>query len=72
MVCKMKYIYREIKKHEIDKSFLHHFILDLEYYKYVFFFSMFKIYNGLNDFFFKSKQEKDEEQDAEKVFEYSH
>jgi hypothetical protein len=68
----MKYIYVEIKKIDKSRSFYENLMLDLEYYKYMFFFSTFHVYQSFSNLFFKSKEEKEEEQNAEMVFEYLH
>ncbi len=69
----MKYIYTEIKKFDDDKlNFFERMSLSFEYYKYMFYFSLFSLITSFKYFFVKSKQEVEEEQDAEKVFEYLH
>ncbi len=69
----MKYIYQEIKEFENDKlSYFDKLGLSLEYYKYKFYFSVFTIFSSFRGYFTKSKEELEEEKDAEKVFEVLH
>lgn len=69
----MQYIYTEIKKFEKEKnSFWDNLWLSFEYYKYIFLFEMVKVYFTAHNFFYKSKEEKEEDQNAEKVFEFEH
>ena len=68
----MKYIYSEIKKKGNNRSTLENIWIDLEYYKLIFFFSIFHIYKSVSNLLFKSKEEKLEEENAEKIFEYLH
>jgi hypothetical protein len=67
----MKYIYKEIKL-KGDLSWFEKLSYDIEYYKYKFFFSLFNVYNSVYSFFFKTREEKFEEENAENVFEYLH
>jgi hypothetical protein len=67
----MKFIYRELKS-KGDLSWYEKFSYDFEYYKYKFFFSLFNIYNSISSFFYKTKEEKLEEENADYVFEYLH
>lgn len=68
----MEYIYTEIKKMKKDIKFSEVFWLDLEYYKLKFLFSVYHVGKSFKDFLFKTKEEKQEEQDAEKIFECLH
>jgi hypothetical protein len=69
----MSYIYKEILKFEKDKLTIWDKLkLNLEYYKFMLFFSFHKIILKMDNLFFKSKEEKEEEQNAEIVFEYLH
>jgi hypothetical protein len=67
----MKFIYRELKS-KGDLSWYEKLSYDIEYYKYKFFFSLFNIYNSISSFFYKTKEEKLEEDNADYVFEYLH
>ena len=69
----MKYIYTEIYKFEKEKnSTWENLYLSYEYYKYIFLFEMVKIYFVFKNYFYKTNEEKEEEKDAEKVFEFHH
>ena len=69
----MKYVYTELEKFQKNKmSYWEKLNFSQEYYMYMLMFSFFKIYNNVRNFFTKTKKEKEDEQNVEKVFEYLH
>ena len=69
----MKYIYAEIFKFEkLHNTRWENLCLTYEYYKYMSLFYLVKIYFCFKDYFYKTKEEKEEEKDAEKIFEFHH
>ncbi len=69
----MKYIYEEVARVERKtNSTWENICLSLEYYKYMFLFSLVRVYLSFKDFIFKTREEVEKQNNAERVFEYKH
>lgn len=66
----MMYIYQELAVNKI--SFWEKIKLNIEYFRYIFFFEFFKVCFTFKNIFIKSREQLAEESNAEKVFEYLH